>query len=81
MMIWPLCVVDIEVFTDEEAKGAQGAKDEQQEGREELRFVVNLYKYKCKYKYQEGKEELKEKITFDNSDKLQLPIRSTVDNY
>ena len=38
VMIWPLCVVDIEVFTDEEAKRAKGAKDEQQEGREELSF-------------------------------------------
>ena len=55
--ISPLCVVDIEVFTDEEAKRAKGAKDEQQEGREELSFFVNLYKYK----YQEGKEELRKK--------------------
>ena len=31
-----MSVVDVEMFTDEEAKGAEGAKDEQQEGREEL---------------------------------------------
>ena len=37
VLMSPLCVVDIEMFTDEEAKGAESAKDEQQEGREELR--------------------------------------------
>ena len=38
VMISPLCVVDIEVFTDEKEKGAQSAKDEQQESREELKI-------------------------------------------
>ena len=45
-MISPLCVVDIEVFTDEEAKGAESAKDEQQEGREELQKSVRFI---CKF--------------------------------
>ena len=46
VLMSPLCVVDIEMFTDEEAKGAESAKDEQQEGREELRkkyfFLFNF---------------------------------------
>ena len=48
------------MFTDEEAKGAEGAKDEQQEGREELivkDFVSNV-KSESENKQLEGREEL-----------------------
>ena len=51
----PLSVVDIEMFTDEEAKGAEGAKNEQQEGREELivkDFVTDV-KSESEREYQE----------------------------
>ena len=49
----PLSVVDVEMFTDEEAKGAEGAKDEQQEGREELIVKDFVSDVKSERGYQE----------------------------
>ena len=50
-----MSVVDVEMFTDEEAKGAEGAKDEQQEGREELivKDFVGDVKSESEREYQE----------------------------
>ena len=50
-----MSVVDIEMFTDEEAKGAEGAKNEQQEGREELivKDFVSDVKSESEREYQE----------------------------
>ena len=40
-----MSIFDVEVFADEEAERAEGAEDEQEEGREELgvKIVLNLY--------------------------------------